>query len=43
MSLIKLTVKTDNQKYPIFIGNNVLHKLPKILKEPEPYPKYYFQ
>jgi 3-dehydroquinate synthase len=33
MSLIKLTVKTDNQKYPIFIGNNVLHKLPKILKE----------
>ena len=33
MSLIKLTVKTDNQKYPIFIGNNILHKLPKILKE----------
>ena len=33
MSLIKLHVKTGNQKYPVFIGNNVLHKLPKILKE----------
>ena len=33
MSLIKLQVKTGNQKYPIFIGNNILSKLKKILKE----------
>ena len=33
MSLIKLHVKTGNQKYPIFIGNNILKKLNKILKE----------
>ena len=33
MSLIKLSVKTGNQKYPIFIGNNILSKLNKILKE----------
>ena len=33
MSLIKLNVKTGNQKYPIFIGNNILNKLKKILKE----------
>ena len=33
MSLIKLHVKTGNQKYPIFIGNNILNKLNKILKE----------
>ena len=33
MSLIKLQVKTSNQKYPIFIGNNILDKLKKILKE----------
>ena len=33
MSLIKLQVKTGNQKYPIFIGNNILNKLKKILKE----------
>ena len=33
MSLIKLHVKTGNQKYPIFIGNNILNKLKKILKE----------
>ena len=33
MSLIKLHIKTRNQKYPIFIGNNILNKLNKILKE----------
>ena len=33
MSLIKLKVKTGNQKYPIFIGNNILNKLKVILKE----------
>ena len=33
MSLIKLHIKTGNQKYPIFIGNNILKKLNKILKE----------
>jgi 3-dehydroquinate synthase len=33
MSLIKLYVKTGNQKYPIFIGNNILNKLRNILKE----------
>ena len=33
MSLIKLQVKTGNQKYPIFIGNNILTKLKVILKE----------
>ena len=33
MSLIKLYVKTGNQKYPIFIGNNILNKLKTILKE----------
>ena len=33
MSLIKLYVKTGNQKYPIFIGNNILNRLNKILKE----------
>ena len=33
MSLIKLHVKTGNQKYPIFIGNNILKKLKVILKE----------
>ncbi|MDC3355077.1 3-dehydroquinate synthase [Candidatus Pelagibacter sp.] len=33
MNLIKLHVKTGNQKYPIFIGNNVLNKLKIILKE----------
>ena len=33
MSLIKLHVKTINQKYPIFIGNNILNKLKTILKE----------
>jgi len=32
MNLIKLHVKTGNQKYPIFIGNNILNKLNKILK-----------
>ena len=33
MSLIKLHVKTGNRKYPIYIGNNILKKLNKILKE----------
>jgi len=33
MSLIKLLVKTGDQKYPIFIGNNILNRLHKILKE----------
>ena len=33
MSLIKLYVKTGNQKYPIFIGNNILNKIKIILKE----------
>jgi len=33
MSLIKLYIKTGNQKYPIFIGNNILNKLKIILKE----------
>jgi len=33
MKLIKLEVKTGKQKYPIFIGNNILYKLQKLLKE----------
>jgi 3-dehydroquinate synthase/shikimate kinase/3-dehydroquinate synthase len=33
MSLLKLKIKTGNQKYPIFIGNNILSRLPKLLKE----------
>ena len=33
MILTKLYVKTGNQKYPIFIGKNILNKLKKILKE----------
>ena len=33
MSLIKLQVKTVNQKYPIFIGSNILNKLKEILQE----------
>jgi len=33
MSLIKLNIKTGNQKYPIYIGKNILNKLKKILKE----------
>ena len=33
MNLIKLQVKTGNQKYPIYIGNNILNKLKTILKE----------
>ena len=32
MNLIKLHVKTGKQKYPIYIGNNILNKLNKILK-----------
>ena len=33
MSLIKLQIKTADQKYPIIIGNNILNKLKKLLKE----------
>jgi len=33
MNLIKLQVKTENQKYPILIGNNILNKIKIILKE----------
>jgi len=33
MGLIKLQIKTANQKYPIFIGNNILNKLKVILKK----------
>ena len=33
MSLIRLQVKTETQKYSIIIGNNILHKLNKFLKE----------
>ena len=33
MILTKLHIKTGNQKYPIFIGKNILNKLKKILKE----------
>tara|TARA_B110000037_G_scaffold205680_1_gene250823 strand:- start:231 stop:1337 length:1107 start_codon:yes stop_codon:yes gene_type:complete len=33
MSLIKLNIKTGNQKYPIFIGNNILNKLNNFLKD----------
>ena len=33
MNLIKLQIKTGNQKYPIFIGNNILGKLQQLLKE----------
>jgi len=31
MNLIKLQLKTENQKYSIFIGNNILDKLQKLL------------
>ena len=33
MSLIKLQVKAEGKKYPIFIGNNILNKLQRLLKE----------
>jgi 3-dehydroquinate synthase len=33
MSLIKLQVKSRDQKYPIFIGNNILNNFKIILKE----------
>jgi 3-dehydroquinate synthase len=33
MSLVKLQIKIQNQKYPIIIGNNILNKLKKFLKE----------
>ena len=33
MSLVKLQIKIRNLKYPIFIGNNILNKFNKILKE----------
>ena len=33
MNLIKLQVKTNNQKYPIIIGDNIISKIRKILKK----------
>ena len=33
MNIIKLQVKTRKEKYPIIIGNNILYKLQKLLKE----------
>ena len=33
MNLIKIQIKTNNQKYQIVIGNNILNKVPKLLKE----------
>ena len=33
MSLIKLKVSTSSQKYSIIIGNNILNKINKFLKE----------
>ena len=33
MNSIKLQVKTKNQKYPIIIGNNILNKIQKFLRE----------
>ena len=33
MNLIKLNIKTGNQKYPIFIGNNIIGNLSKFLRE----------
>ena len=33
MRLTKLQVNTGNQKYPIFIGNNILNNLQKLLKQ----------
>ena len=32
MSLIKLQINISNQKYPIYIGNNILNRLNKFLK-----------
>ena len=33
MSLIRLKVSTSSQKYSIIIGNNILNKINKFLKE----------
>ena len=33
MNLIKLKIKTNNQKYSILIGNNILNKIKKLLNE----------
>ena len=33
MGLVKLEVKNKNHKYPIFIGNNILHKLQNFLQK----------
>ena len=33
MNIIKLQVKTGKEKYPIIIGNNILYKIQKLLKE----------
>ena len=33
MNLIRLNVKTNNQKYPIIIGKNILNKIQKLFIE----------
>ena len=33
MKAIKLIIKTENQKYPIYIGNNVLKNFQYLLKK----------
>ena len=33
MNLIKIKIKTGSQKYPIYIGNNILNNLGSILKK----------
>ena len=33
MKIIKLKVKAENQKYPIFIGNNILKSFQILLKK----------
>ena len=33
MNLIKLQIKTGNQKYPIIIGKNAINQMTKILKK----------
>jgi len=33
MNSIKLEIKTGSQKYPIYIGNNILNKIKRLLKE----------
>ena len=33
MKIIKLLIKTNTEKYPIFIGTNLISKLPHLLKK----------